>query len=1029
MMGFQLPDTLRRHRPLLLALEAIGWLHMTGKAKSDFLRDPEKNAGKQWYQALQVPLDQSFAWLDSHLQQAYTTWTLPGSPPTLANLLKSMFEDFAEKQSKKNLIGLLQAGHAMASGIEKQSFPQRAVEYLGQDATHMWLSTAFGHPVRNLLDDPPELLTDVGWKRLLEQIEKLLKDLEALGNSTDPHTTNDLDGWWRWRDGTVGSEGWLRKAFTGTLAETRLPNNDVTLFDQSYVAAVLFKSAAAGAILEGSSFPWSDDKLKQLTRWRLLTIGIGADHYEARAVKIGDWTGARLALDEFFTRVCKLVEVDLAVGSLLYRDGETCVFSFPGERFGHDKQGYQGGDLQISDWEGWLTAQIDGYARDANLEMPPYCNISEPSRSLVGMTAEIRKARDTMAVPLHRDWQIPGQDSSDGHVCPVCLVRRTRSGTDKQMPCDPCKARRTHRLDMWLEGKFGSDSIWISEVADANDRVALVTMSLDIEPWLDGTRLDALRTQAIPEWRKFNPVFRNQPNPIDPSTCFGSLFQHIKGKLQSFDNADPVLSNLQEGYQHEEDWPSFFSKIVEDRTDSPQWNAIDENGRAGWLTHQLFCKLASPGRIYRFERQAEEFFKAMFDEFREIAAADQNRWRVRRLVIKPDNGSSSSWEDRQTYNGRYGDAPVSLLYRAETEDFLTICNLARLLKPEQGKDELQGKTFKNLEAEDHEGKKENRDLTIRSVSVDTGALGVYHPVIPLELFPVRFRVLLPLEAASACVDRAVEAWRNQFARVWHRLPLRVGVVAFSRMTPFQAVIEAARNIEDDLDGIKKPETWRVAGCETREGVTALSIKSLDHRHELLQTMPTRLPDGRDDVFYPYLVVEDKQVRFPLDFRHPSGQVFRHAKDLRSGDGIFVYPSHIATIFMDSAARRFEPLSCRQITGWLRMRDLWRLIERHAPSQTALRGAWSELDERREAWQWPDGTWFEGGKTAWLDLARAVFHERLGFRGACLEALVEAAGDGLLDWSLEWHMSVLKKQVSGLPVHGRTQIEEVPDDNK
>jgi hypothetical protein len=38
MTGFQLPDTLRQHRPLLLACEAIGWLHMTGKAKSDFLR-------------------------------------------------------------------------------------------------------------------------------------------------------------------------------------------------------------------------------------------------------------------------------------------------------------------------------------------------------------------------------------------------------------------------------------------------------------------------------------------------------------------------------------------------------------------------------------------------------------------------------------------------------------------------------------------------------------------------------------------------------------------------------------------------------------------------------------------------------------------------------------------------------------------------------------------------------------------------------------------------------------------------------
>ena len=592
MTGFQLPDTLRQHRPLLLACEAIGWLHMTGKAKIDFLREHggQKNNYdyKKWYEQENPPFpwDNLLQWVKGKFRLGNNAW--PGA-----------FADFLSKHPGRDggMIGLLQAGHAMASGIEKQSFPQRTVEYLGQDVTHMWLSTAFGHPVRNLLADPPELLTESGWKRLLEQVKNLLTELQQLGDNGSP---NDIDGWWRWRDATVGPDGWLRKAFTSTLAETRLPNNDVTLFDQSYVAAALFKSAAAGAILEGSSFPWSSNGLKQQTRWRILTIGIGADHYEARAVKIGDWTGARLALDEFFTRVCKLVEVDLAIGSLLYADGESCVFSFPGERFDHDKQGCQGGNLQITDWQSWLTEQIDGYARDAKLEMPPYCSISEPSRSLVGMTAEIRKARETMAVPLHRNWQIPGQDSSDGHVCPVCLVRRSRSGTDKQRPCDPCKARRTHRLDKWLEGEFGSDSIWISEVADANDRVALVTMSLDIEPWLDGTRLDALRTQAIPEWRKFNPVLKVQPNPIDPSTCFGSLFQHIRGKLQSFDKTEPVLSSLQEGYQHETDWPSFFSKIVEDRTDAPKWDNLDDNTRAAWLTHQLFRKLASPGRIYRF---------------------------------------------------------------------------------------------------------------------------------------------------------------------------------------------------------------------------------------------------------------------------------------------------------------------------------------------------------------------------------------------------------------------------------------------
>ena len=1010
-------DRLREHRPLLLACEAIGWLHMAGKARIDFLQMHGGQHSDYKYEKWGERESPPFPWNDR------LKWVPDEFPLDKNNAwpgtLTAFIAEHAKSSSKSGLVSLLQAGHAMASGIEK-NLPANTSTYLGQDMTHMWMSSAFGNPIRNLLADPPEVLTEAGWKRLLGQIATLLRELEALGG----HTANDLDGWWNWREGAVGPDGWLCRAFTSTLAETRLPNNDVTLFDQSYVAAALFKSAVAGAVLEGNAFLWSGNELKQETLWRLLTVGVGVDHYEARAVKIGDWTGARLALDEFFTKVRRLVEVELAVGSLLYRDGGVCVFSFPGERLNHT-----GGDLHIADWQSWLTEEIDGYARETNLEMPPYYHISAaPSRSLVGMTAEIREARKATAVPLHRKWQIPGQDSqdsSDGPACPVCLVRRSPSGTtNRQRPCTFCQTRRTHRLDAWLKGEFGSNSIWLSEVADANDRVALVTMSLDIEPWLDGTRLDALRTQAIPEWRKFNPELSNfwerdenkskrEPNPIDQACPFDSLQEEITKRIEQFKKNgqfikdDLLLCSLQEGYRREKDWPSFFSKIVEDRSNAPKWDTLNDDGCAAWLAHQLFCKLASPGRIHRFWRQTEEFFRELLGEFHELAATDRNRWRMRRLLLKPDQ-PSSTWKNRVPYNGRCDGNPIDLLFDKERKGFVTLFNMSRFLAPEQDKSAIQNKEIV-LKDDDN---KNAGTLKVQSVENVSGALGVYHPVIPLELSPMRFRVLLPLEAASACVDRAAEAWRAQFARVWDRLPLRVGVVAFSRMMPFQAVIEAARNIESDLEGTNEPETWRVAGCETREGVAALRLESLDHPQELLQTVPITLSDGRDDVFYPYLAVEDKHPRFPRDFRHPNGQVFRHASDLQSGDGISVYPSRIAVLFMDDATKRFQSPLCRPLMEWLRMRELWQLVDRYAPSQTALRGAWSEVVERREAWQGADGTWLDGGEAAWLDLARAVFHERLGVRGACLEELVEAAGDGLLDWSLEWHISVLKKQVSG-----------------
>jgi hypothetical protein len=289
---------------------------------------------------------------------------------------------------------------------------------------------------------------------------------------------------------------------------------------------------------------------------------------------------------------------------------------------------------------------IDRFARDLDLETPPHCQISAPTRTLVPMTAEMREVKATLAVPVHRAWDVT-KSGGNGHVCPVCLVRHTGRTNDKQEPCKPCRDRRTHRLDAWLENRLGGDTIWISELADANDRVALITLSLDIEPWLDGTRLDALRTQAVSEWRRFNPTLGGNPNPIESDHPFASLVAHVRGKLGGYDKQDPVLRSLQDGYQHESDWPTFFAKVVEDRSQAPSWDGPDDDGRARWLVHQLFRKLPSPGRAHRLWWQAEEFFTRLLAEFRGAASRDANRSRTRRLVLEPDDASKTGWQDRE----------------------------------------------------------------------------------------------------------------------------------------------------------------------------------------------------------------------------------------------------------------------------------------------------------------------------------------------------------------------------------------------
>src|SRR5579885_2900673 len=212
MADFASPDRLRQHRPLFLAMEAVGWLHMAGKARAEFLREHGGQKtdydDRRWHERENPP----FPWND------LLQWVRDQFKTVDENAIcwPSTLTDFLTKHRGQDagMLGLLQAAHGMASGVEK-NLPGDTSKYLGQDITHTWLSSAFGQPVRNLLADPPEVLTDSGWRRLLGEVRRILEDLRTLGTSN----ARDVGAWQRWRDSAIGPNSFLRAAFSSTIAE------------------------------------------------------------------------------------------------------------------------------------------------------------------------------------------------------------------------------------------------------------------------------------------------------------------------------------------------------------------------------------------------------------------------------------------------------------------------------------------------------------------------------------------------------------------------------------------------------------------------------------------------------------------------------------------------------------------------------------------------------------------------------------------------------------------------------------------
>src|SRR5690606_10505890 len=569
---------------------------------------------------------------------------------------------------------------------------------------------AFGHPVQNLMGTSPPAVLGLGaWSKLEAQIGALVDELAQ--RASDPNCNADdpkqVREWIEWRDRAIGKSGWLREAFTSTLAETRVPNNDVTLWDQSFIAAALFKAAAAGAVLTGPSFEWGNN-IKANTRWRVLTIGIGAEHYESRAVRIGDWTGTRREIADFFDEVCNFIEVNLALGACVYRDERTLAFTFPGERF----DGLGSVDDQLAqELRTAIEAHVDSLAKEKfGFETPPIVQLScRSTRSFISMAGELTKARQVLEVPVHRPWEIKSDGSNGRHVCPVTLVRPghpSKQGVDrKQDKQDVSKKafqRRKGRLDFWK--KNGGDTIWITEVADENDRVALLTFSLGVEHWLDGTHVDSLRAQSVVEWRMNNP----QLTVIDVNAPRDKLREHVEQFVMNpvfkKDNrtgelflSDPVLSTLNSGFSRETSLKSFFEKVVEDRADAPTWYEINNDSQrvAAWLTHQLLRKNASPGRVHRFWRTAREFFSEALEEFRSLVSKPGgNRTRRLKLELRHSGSASNCLEEGEVYSGRLPfapDAPFEVLCCGN--HFGTVCNLARVLGATGDAAKLKGEEF------------------------------------------------------------------------------------------------------------------------------------------------------------------------------------------------------------------------------------------------------------------------------------------------------------------------------------------------
>ncbi len=293
--------------------------------------------------------------------------------------------------------------------------------------------------------------------------------------------------------------------FAQTVADCRRPINEVDLWSWGSLVGALYKSALAGSLLTGRVLPAQD------LRWRLLSVRIDGLGYISNVARVPDFLARQKLLSDALDQVRALLEVEYPLGSEVYRDQDGSLFIVP------DVPDL----LQIPDSQGTtLEAQIiQTFTREVGGDLLPVVTLEQSSwwgqdpnwsKNATTTQDELPDVKGMLTRPfaapsdvqlIERSWQ---GKAGNWELCPVCRLRPMREG---QEACKTCLERRASRIATWESNP--AQTIWIDEIADHNDRVALIVGKFGLDDWLSGDLVQTMLVRAEPN----NPDGCTPKNP------------------------------------------------------------------------------------------------------------------------------------------------------------------------------------------------------------------------------------------------------------------------------------------------------------------------------------------------------------------------------------------------------------------------------------------------------------------------------------------------------------------------------------
>ena len=788
---------IKNSRKTILIGEIGALLHDIGKLHPDFVKSKsvEKTA-----QDIHAQIDK---FLKSELVEQIKNSKFDITVGNEKSMIYNLITQHHEKDEKKidSIVRLLKRCD------HKDSADDKGIVRKKQHLDDTWIASPFGYK--------KEKIDLVCFQKRFEHLEDNLTGLfrSYISGTMSPTC---------FRESLINA---LKAYFSHALGETRIPSNDVTLWDHSYSTASLFKSLLAAKVC-GANINLENPQ------WRIFGICWDGIEFINRGRKIAEIQKRTEIIENIKTELKKKFEDEVPIGNAIYEDTNGIYFTFP--------------DLKDKTRElarECAKKALEIIYKESRNELWPFFTLSRASGTLTTIAEELKfasekrkipkmsptlfvkkndKAKEREEINIESDFDLETEferlvnkikDKNKDAKIDICPICRIRPKHEKAERCEICEDRRKGRLEQWLSNR--QNTVWIDEVADKNNRVALISLNFYLDRWLDGTMIGTLYSQSFEDWKNGERYKKKTTQNILKDR---SIKQTGNPEEDALNIAKWIAEN-----QRRTEVKTLLECFMEDGNadNVPDDIKDDANNILSWF----FTQNPSPARLYRIWKETEEFFDLIVRKIRDEIYS--NKWRRVRFTVS-NSDLKQKLKDTTTYILKTDNSkpkidnlkPQNLLvFHNKDGGFYTIESLEKFkLNSKIGNNKKIGEEavkealkqeFKHIALEDEPDKNllkfsSDSDEKIKpdEKSIETEE---YYPLIEINRSPLSLRLIVPASDSMKIIELITKLYNERFEKVLGKLPLNIKLLVAKRKFPLYVLLDAEkRMLEEDEFKTQEP---------------------------------------------------------------------------------------------------------------------------------------------------------------------------------------------------------------------------------